>query len=143
MIGAAGPYPPDMLDTLTNISLLTLLGSSYAASAVSMLPNDGLMLADPLLLSAWACGVTLNVSVTLAIAGRLWWIGRRMTSLTTIPANRFKSSIFIAIESGAITLVMSAVVIALYANLAALTGFDITAQLFVCARLSNFPFDSC
>ncbi|KAF8142167.1 hypothetical protein EV363DRAFT_1310005 [Boletus edulis] len=61
-------------------------------------------------------GFTLNVSVTLAIARRLWWMSRTIAFLTGTSTNRFAT-----------------VVLALYENPAALTGLDVAAQLVALA----------
>ncbi|KAF8550974.1 hypothetical protein OG21DRAFT_337711 [Imleria badia] len=117
------------------ISTAGCVGSAYAASAVATRPNYGLPATNDLLLSAWAFGFILNVSVTLAIAGRLWWMGRRIGSLTSTSTG-FVSSIYVVVESGALSAVANTVVLALYANPAALTGLDIASQLVTLAPLS-------
>jgi hypothetical protein len=120
---------------------MILLGSAYAASAVSTLPNDELSLMPSLLLSAWVFGFILNVSVTVAIAWRLWWMGRIMTSLTTTRADRYASLIKVVVESGAISAVVSTAVVALYADpTTALTGLDVASQLVVCVQSSFLSF---
>ncbi|KAG6374604.1 hypothetical protein JVT61DRAFT_3964 [Boletus reticuloceps] len=113
------------------ILLAGCIGSAYAASIVSTSSNRGLPVSNYLLVSAWAFGFTTNVAVTLAIAGRLWWMGRKFASLTGTRTNRFASSIYLVVESGAISAV--SVVLALYANPAALTGLDISAQVVALA----------
>ena len=124
---------PVVFDMLADI----LLGSAYAASAV---PNDGSSVMSSLILSAWVFGFTLNVSVTVAIVGRLWWMGRKMASLTITRVNRYASLIYLVVESGAISAVTSTVVVALYANPTALTGLDIASQLVVCVHSSFLSF---
>ncbi|KAG6369087.1 hypothetical protein JVT61DRAFT_1503 [Boletus reticuloceps] len=74
-------------------------------------------------------GFTLNVSVTLAIAGRLWWTSRTIASLTGTSINRFASSIYLIVESGAI-------------SAAALAPFLIIVQLGVISRYRNPSADS-
>ena len=120
-----------MVDIPTDI----LLGSAYASSTLSTRPNYGFPVSADLLLSAWVIGFILNVSVTLAIAGRLWWMGRTMASLTSTSTG-FVSSIYIVVESGALSAVANTVVLALYADPAALTGLDVASQLVVCVRPS-------
>ncbi|KAG6369088.1 hypothetical protein JVT61DRAFT_1504 [Boletus reticuloceps] len=115
------------------ILLAGCIGSAYAASIISTSSNRGLPASNYLLVSAWAFGFTTNVAVTLAIAGRLWWMGRKFASLTGTRTNRFASSIYLVVESGAISAVSSTVVLALYANPAALTGLDISAQVVALA----------
>ena len=86
---------------------------------------------------------TLNISVTVAIATRLWWMGRTTASLTATDThtNRFASSIYIIIESGAITLVCDAVLLALFTSNNPLfsAALGVIAQLAVCVALSD-PF---
>ncbi|KAF8142150.1 hypothetical protein EV363DRAFT_1309946 [Boletus edulis] len=115
------------------ILLAGCIGSAYAASIISTFSNHGLPVSKYLLVSAWAFGFTTNVAVTLAIAGRLWRMGRKFDSLTGTQTNRFASSIYLVVESGAISAVSGIVVLALYANPAALTGLDISAQVVALA----------
>lgn len=122
--------PPGVLHILSDI-----LGSAYAASAVSVLPNNGLYgsVTKSLIISAWAFGFALNVFVTGAIVTRLLRMGRTMTSLTAISTNRFATTIYIVVESGAISAVTNVVVLALFASNSpvALSGMDVAAQLIV------------
>jgi hypothetical protein len=111
------------------------VGSAYAASALSSRQDHALLATPSLLISAWAFGFTLNVFVTLAITGRLWWMGRTIAALTATSTNRFTYSIYIVVESGAISVVAGTVVLALYANPAALTGLDVATQLVALAPL--------
>jgi hypothetical protein len=118
----------------------TFLGTAYAASAVSVLPNDGLYgsVTSSLIIAAWAFGFTLNVSVTGAIVVRLWWMGRTVASLTAISNNRFASTIYVVVESGVIFSATNISVLALYAwnGPASVTGLDVASQLAVCVRPS-------
>ena len=113
------------------------VGSSYAASVVSASSNGGVYGFETrsLLTSAWVLGFVLNISVTAAIATRLWWMGRTMASLTVISTrtNRFASSIYMIIESGAITLVCNTVLLALFtsSNPVLFAASDVFAQLTV------------
>ncbi|KAI9457154.1 hypothetical protein HD554DRAFT_2225124, partial [Boletus coccyginus] len=111
------------------------VGSIYAASAVSALPNNGLYgsLTTSLVISGWVVGFILNVSVTGAIVARLWWTSRTIALLTTTSTNRFASSIYIVVESGTITLIASAFLLALFTSKSpsALTGLDADSQLVV------------
>ena len=59
-----------------------------------------------------------------------------MASLTTTRANRHASLIYVVVESGAISAVSSAAVVALSVNPDALTGLDVASQLAVCVHLS-------
>jgi hypothetical protein len=117
-----------------------LLGVGYSSEAVSALPNVGLhgSVVSGLVIATWAFDMILNVSVTVAIAGRLWWMDRTMASLTATLTNRYTSSIYLVVESGAISAVAGTIVIALFAwsNPASLTGFDVVCQLLVWVHLS-------
>ena len=118
----------------------TLLGSCYAASAVSALPNNELYgsVMTSLVISGSVAGFILGVSVTGAIVARLWWMGRTIALLTTTSTNRFASSIYVVVESGAIALVAGAFLFALFASKSpgTLAGFDVDSQLIVRAHLS-------
>ncbi|KAF8554863.1 hypothetical protein OG21DRAFT_1010664 [Imleria badia] len=111
------------------------VGSAYAASAISALPNDGLYgsVTSSVIIASWAFGFTLNVSVTGVIVARLWRMGRTMVSLTATSNNRFASTIYGFVESGAIFSVTNIVVLALYASNSpvAVTGLDVASQLAV------------
>ncbi|KAF8433277.1 hypothetical protein L210DRAFT_924651 [Boletus edulis BED1] len=115
------------------------VGSAYASSAVLAYPKVDLY--DPvvssLVIPAWVSGITLSISVTGAIVARLWWMGQTMASLTATSTNRFASSICIAVESGAISVVINLVVVVLYSlnSPAALTGLDVSSQLAVLTSL--------
>ncbi|KAI9572291.1 hypothetical protein HD554DRAFT_2168516 [Boletus coccyginus] len=115
------------------------VGSAYAASDVPALPNDGLYgsVTIPLIISAWVIGLILNVSVSGAIVVRLWRMNRTIASLTATSTNRFASSIFIIVESGAFTAVAGVFVVALFASNspAAFTALDVICQLVVRAHL--------
>ena len=129
-----------MLDVLADI----FLGSAYAASAVSALPNNGLYgsVTSSLIISAWALGFTLNVSVTGAIVARLWQMGRTMASLTATSNNRFMSTIYVVVESGAIFAAANLFALALYASNSPVSviGLDIASQLAVCVHSPFFLF---
>ena len=105
-----------------------VLGAAY----VSALPNDG-SVSTPLIISAWAVGFTLNVFVTGAIVARFWRMGRTIASLTATSTNRFASSIYLVVESGAIVAVAGVGVIVLFAlnSPASLSGLDVACQLVV------------
>jgi hypothetical protein len=108
----------------------------YAASAVSTLPNDG-SLTTSLIISGWAIGLILTVSITGAIVARLWRMGRPMSSLTSTSTNRFASSIYLIMQSGAISVVAGTTVAALFAssNPASFSGLDVICQLIVWGHL--------
>lgn len=134
-----GSCTPCVLDILPNI----LLGSMYAVSAVPAPTNNGLhsSIASRLIEVSWAFDMILNVSVTGAIAVRLWWMGRKMASLTAIPANQYTSSIYLAVQSGAIFVATSILTIVLYASnrSASLTILDVASQLAVCDNPTFLP----
>ena len=132
-----------VLDILADI----LLASAYAALAISASPDAVLYsseaaLSQRLIISAWTSGLILNVFVTGAIAGRLWWMARTMASLTVIPTNRFASSIYIVVESGAIPVVTGAIVLAFCVSndLATFSVVDVASQLTVRVHLSFLCF---
>ena len=86
--------------------------------------------------------MTLNLSVTVAIAWRLWWMGRQLASLAGTRANR-NTSINVVIESGVISAVGYTIVFALYASNSPVlwAGLDAAPQLAVCVHPlpSGFP----
>jgi hypothetical protein len=115
------------------------VGPAYAASAVFVLPSHGLYdpLATSLIISAWAFGFTVNVSVSAAIVARLLRMGRIVASSTALSTNRFAPSVYLVVESGAMSAVTNAAMFALFASdsPAALSGMDVASQLIAMAPL--------
>jgi len=112
------------------------LGTAYSATAMTGNPNVGLYdsVVPGLIVSAGVLDTTLNVSVTMAIAVRLWWVGWTTATLTSTPTNRYALSIYVVVESGAIFAGANIVALVLYAshNTASSVGFTIASQLAVC-----------
>ena len=135
----AGLWPLQVgLDTLVDI----LLGSAYAAVSTfwNGLYDSG---ATTLIITSWVFGCTLNVSITVTIVARLWWMGRTIASLTAISntRNRFASTMYVIIESGAIATTCGAVFLALVVSNSrfALTALDVFAQVAVGVYLLYLP----
>jgi len=109
------------------------VGAAYAITPVSALPSEGLYgpVTSSLIISAWAFGFALNVSVTGAIVARLWWMGRTMASLIATSNNRFASTIYAVVESGAIFSAANIFVLVIYASNspASVTALDVASQL--------------
>ncbi|KAN0088941.1 hypothetical protein V8E55_005998 [Tylopilus felleus] len=114
------------------ILVVLVVGCVYASTN-----NDSLKTSVKLIISAWVFGFIHNVSVTGAIVTRLWWMGRIIASSTGTPTNGFASSIYIIVESGAISLACSIVVLVLFATLspASFASLDVFAQLAVLTPL--------
>ncbi|KAN0088915.1 hypothetical protein V8E55_005972 [Tylopilus felleus] len=122
--------------------LLTVGGTvGFAFSAASAFSNDGLYgsidTSLKFVIPAWVFGCLQNLSVTAAIVARLWWMDRTMASLTGTSANRFASSIHIVVESGAIAVTYSIVLLALFASMSPAwpSSLDVVAQLVVLTPL--------
>ncbi|KAI9573381.1 hypothetical protein HD554DRAFT_863158 [Boletus coccyginus] len=109
------------------------IGTAYSATAITGNPDVGLYdsVVPGLIISAGVLDATLNVSVTMAIAVRLWWMGRTTASLMSTPTNRYVLSIYIVVESGAIFAGVNIVSLVLYAsrNPASSVGFTVASQL--------------
>ncbi|KAI9573477.1 hypothetical protein HD554DRAFT_2310684 [Boletus coccyginus] len=109
------------------------IGVAYSATAILAAHPDISQYGSlpGLAISAWVLDITLNVSVTVAIAGRLWWMGRTMASLTSTQTNRFALSIYVVIESGAIFAGADITALVLYAsnNPGFSIGADIASQV--------------
>ena len=107
-------------------------------------PNVGLYgsVVTGVCLSAWILDITLNVSVTTAIAGRLWWMGRKTPSLTSRQTNRYAFPIYVIVECGATFTGANIICLLLYAwnNPGLSTGLSITSQLAVCVYHPSFSF---
>ena len=112
-----------------------LLGTAYSSEAVSAVPNVGLYgsVAPDLIISAWVLDLILNFSVTVAIAGRLWWTGRKLALLTATRVNRHASSIYVVVESGALAAAASIILFGLYSSNSPslVAALDVASQLAV------------
>ncbi|KAI9573454.1 hypothetical protein HD554DRAFT_873416 [Boletus coccyginus] len=109
------------------------MGVIYPAAVLIAHPSIGLYgsVVPALVISAWVLNITLNVSVTMAIAGRLWWMGRTIASLTSTRSNRYAFSIYVTVESGAIFTGANIILLLLYVsnNPGLLAGLNVTSQL--------------
>ncbi|KAI9457512.1 hypothetical protein HD554DRAFT_1774613 [Boletus coccyginus] len=109
------------------------IGVAYSGTAMVSDPNVGLYgsVVTSDCLSAWVLDITLNVSITTAIAGRLWWMGRTTSSLTSRRTNRYAFPIYVIVECGAIFTGANTICLLLYAwnNPGLSTGLGITSQL--------------
>ncbi|KAI9573419.1 hypothetical protein HD554DRAFT_2167032 [Boletus coccyginus] len=109
------------------------IGTAYSGTAITARPSVSSH--DPVVLglitSAWVLDITLNISVTVAIAGRLWWKGRTTASLTPTRNNRYALSVYATIESGAIFAGANIISLALYVsnNVGFLTALDVASQV--------------
>ena len=91
-------------------------------------------------ISAWVINIAFNVSVTVAIAWRLWWMGRKTASLTSTKTNHYGFAIYVVVESGAIFAGANIIALVLYALSSPLTaiGIDVAAQLAVRGHRPSF-----
>ncbi|KAI0041521.1 hypothetical protein FA95DRAFT_1565321 [Auriscalpium vulgare] len=88
----------------------------------------------------WSLDLAVNVTVTAAIAGRLLWMGSKVASISSRgmgPQNRYLTSVFTIVESGALFAAVTLVMLVLYLvhSPVALTGIDISVQLAVLTPL--------
>ncbi|KII83808.1 hypothetical protein PLICRDRAFT_442485 [Plicaturopsis crispa FD-325 SS-3] len=85
--------------------------------------------------AGWSLDLAINVGITLAIAGRLWYMGRSvaraMSSHLPRPPNKYDSAIFTVIESGALFTTATIVILVLYCSdtAVALSFIDVATQL--------------
>ncbi|KAI9573415.1 hypothetical protein HD554DRAFT_868543 [Boletus coccyginus] len=121
------------------ILLAGSIGTAYPGVGINARPDFDSH--DPvvsgLFISAWVLGIAVNVSVTTAIAGRLWWMGRKTAPLTPTGTNRYALSIYATIESGAIFTSADVTSLALYMsnNPGFLATLGVTAQVATLAPL--------
>jgi len=101
-------------------------------------PHDPVV--SDLFISAWVLDIALNVSVTMAIAGRLWWMGRTTASITPTRTNRYALSVYATVESGAIFAGVNIISLALYVsdNPGYLSAVSIASQVAVCVHRRPF-----
>ncbi|KAJ3476309.1 hypothetical protein NLI96_g11249 [Meripilus lineatus] len=67
-------------------------------------------------LASWALDLAVNALGTLAIAGRLWWIGRRTAPLKPGGRNAYLGVALILLESGAMFTIATLILVILYGN---------------------------
>ncbi|KAI0052060.1 hypothetical protein FA95DRAFT_1511283 [Auriscalpium vulgare] len=120
---------------------LAHMGVAYTATVLISRPNADiyahtLSKIGPV---GWALDLAVNISVTAAIAGRLWWMGRKVQSISSRGqgGNRYMASMLTIVESGALFAAVTFVMLILYLKHSAvtLTGIDISTQLAVLTPL--------
>ncbi|KAH0831326.1 hypothetical protein J3R83DRAFT_13974 [Lanmaoa asiatica] len=118
-------------------------GTAYADTILFAIPNTNLPGLVPLTVTSWALDLIVNVSVTLTIAARLWWMGRNVTSFRAdhSSSNPYSYSIYVIVESGAIFASATIVMLALYISENgspfpyAIPSLDVASQLAVLTPL--------
>jgi len=95
-----------------------------------------------LVISAWVLDITLNVSVTMAIAGRLWWMGLTTAPLTSTRTNRYALSAYAIVESGAIFAGANIISLVLFISnsFGFSTALDVSSQVAVRVHHHYFSF---
>ena len=105
--------------------------------------QPGVSLFDPLVhkmgIVDWTFDLTLNIGVTLAIAARLWYMGRTVSDYVSSGTgigsrgNKYNKVIFTIIESGALFAIATLVTVSLYlsGNIATVVAIDSITQLAV------------
>ena len=123
--------------------LTAVLLPACAYAGIILLINPSIGIYSPVLqtmgLVGWSLELCVNICVTIAIAGRLWYMGMRLSRATSTGAsevtrsNTYASSILTLIESGAILIAVTVTILILYktGNAAALVCTDIATQLSV------------
>lgn len=85
--------------------------------------------------AAWALDLIVNVVGTLAIASRLWWVGRKTASIKADKQNAYLGVAFIILESGAMFSTATFILVILFVNpptiQAASAGINVVMQLAV------------
>jgi len=128
--------PPFVVD-------LAHMGAAYAATGLIAQPNANIY-GDPLKRLGpvgWSLELVVNVSVTAAIAFRLWYMGLKVSTMSSSGGrsyqNAYLAPIFTIVESGALFAAATVVLLALYVsgNPVTLTGIDIATQLAVLTPL--------
>ncbi|EMD35343.1 hypothetical protein CERSUDRAFT_124681 [Gelatoporia subvermispora B] len=121
------------------------MGAAYAGSILYDTPgqNAYFPLETKLAITGWSLDLTVNVSITVAIAARLWYMGKTLSRISTLGSIQFRvqnvyvAPMFTIIESGAIFAAATLCLLVLYLvhNPVALTGLDIATQLAVLTPL--------
>ena len=107
----------------------------------------------------WTLELFVNISVTTAIASRLWYMGAKVaharsgsgsapssgTRAALFKFNTYASSVFTLVESGAILIAVTITMLTLYltGNAAALMCTDIATQIAVSISFPTLPRCPC
>lgn len=95
-------------------------------------------------LSGWSLEMILNVTVTAGIVYRIWQTGQQTAALTSGGSFRYKGTIIMIVESGALIAACTCVIFCLWAagNIAGLVGSNIAVQVTVSLQfLSIYKHD--
>ncbi|EMD35349.1 hypothetical protein CERSUDRAFT_116146 [Gelatoporia subvermispora B] len=121
------------------------MGVAYGGSILYDEPGQAanFPLGTKLAIAGWSLDLTVNVSVTVAIAARLWYMGKTLSRVSTTGSvqlqiqNTYATPIFTIIESGAIFAGATLCLLVLYLTQGAiaLAGLDIATQLAVLTPL--------
>ncbi|KAH9942784.1 hypothetical protein B0H21DRAFT_749821 [Amylocystis lapponica] len=116
--------------------------AAFAATATAAVPrsNPYMGIIKRLSIAAWSLDLAVNVSVTAAISGRLWYMGQQVSSMRggcEQSTNIYLLQIFTVVESGALFAAATLVMLILYivGSPLAITAIDIAAQLAVLTPL--------
>ncbi|KAI1782454.1 hypothetical protein LXA43DRAFT_1104048 [Ganoderma leucocontextum] len=122
--------------------LVELAHISCAYAAVELLSRPGASIHSHILetlgtVVGWALELAVNILVTFAIASRLWYMGRKVSHLSssgsgrTFGSNTYATTIFTLIESGAILIAVTIPMLTLFhvGNPVALVFVDIATQI--------------
>lgn len=85
--------------------------------------------------AGWGLNLVVNVGVTVAIVGRLWYMGNKVAAISSsiISNNPYLDSILTIVESGGLYAAVTLVMLILYEirSPLALNGLDIATQIAV------------
>lgn len=84
--------------------------------------------------AAWSLDLVVNALGTLAIAGRLWWVGRQTAGLKPDGRNTYLSVAFIILESGAMFSIATFILVIMFVNPPTTQGA--TAGIYVVTQLA-------
>jgi len=118
------------------------MAAAYAATIIYTI-NPGISLYNSIVsrlgLTGWALDISLNVSLTVAIATRLWWMGRTVSPMIASrpTENRYLSSVYVIVESGGLFAGATIIMLGLYVHNSpvTLTALDVASQLAVLTPL--------
>jgi len=117
--------------------LVELVHTGVATAGTVLLAKPGANPESPVLsklgVAGWSLDLAVNISVTAAIAGRLWFMGMKVSSISSSRQgyNPYLTSILTIVESGALFAVVTMVLLVLYevGSPLALTVIDVATQL--------------
>ncbi|KAI0340625.1 hypothetical protein BDW22DRAFT_1360039 [Trametopsis cervina] len=107
------------------------MAAAYAATAIAVNHPITSPLFAHTALAGWSLDLVVNVCVTLAIAGRLWFFSRKIQPAVRTSGGKYQASIYTIVESGGLFAATTLAIVILYVRDSALivNAMDVATQL--------------